>query len=105
MYDFPVTRNAIVSTQYGFPYNGAPAFLTDARMHPGTSGSPVLAGPVTLITHGGIDLWGPAYKLLGVHSSTLLQPVEESERRWLDLNTSWYAELIEEIAETIETNE
>lgn len=102
MYDFPVTRNAIVSTQYGFPYNGVPAFLTDARMHPGTSGSPVLAGPVTLITHGGIDLWGPAYKLLGIHSSTLLQPVEENERRWLDLNTAWYAELIEEIVRSIE---
>lgn len=102
LYDFPVTRNAIASTQYGFPFNGAPAFLTDARMHPGTSGSPVLAGPVTLMTHGGIDLWGPAYKLLGIHSSTLLQPVEDGERRWLDLNTAWYAELIEETVRSIE---
>lgn len=93
--DFPVTRNVIVSTQYGFPYNGDPIFLTDARMHPGTSGSPVVAGPVTLITHGGIDLWGPAYKLLGVHSATLRQPATEGER--LDLNTAWYAELIEDI--------
>lgn len=100
-YDFPVVRNAIASTQYGFPYNGAPIFLTDARMHPGTSGSPVLAGPVTLMTHGGIDLWGPAYKLLGVHSATLQQFVSEGEERWLELNTAWYAELIEEIIEAI----
>lgn len=97
-FDFPVTRNAIVSTQYGLPYNGDPQFLTDARMHPGTSGSPVVAGPVTLINHGGIDLWGPAYKLLGVHSSTLRQPL--GERHWLDLNNTWYAELIEEIIQS-----
>ena len=103
MFDFPVTRNAIVSSQYGFPYNGNPIFLTDARMHPGMSGSPVIAGTVTLITHGGIDLWGPAYKLLGVHSSTLRQPMSDTEdNRWLDLNTAWYAELIEE---TIQSEE
>lgn len=101
-YDFPVTRNAIVSTQYGMPYNGSPMFLTDARMHPGTSGSPVLAGPVTLITHGGIDLWGPAYKLLGVHSATLQQPAVDGESRSLDLNTAWYAELIESIISRVE---
>lgn len=101
VYDFPVIRNAITSTQYGFPYNGMPIFLTDAMMHPGTSGSPVLAGPVTLITHGGIDLWGPAYKLLGVHSATLQQPMAEDGRRWLDLNTAWYAELVEEIIQSV----
>ena len=101
-FDFPVTRNAIVSSQYGFPFNGVPAFLTDARMHPGTSGSPVVAGPVTLITHGGIDLWGPAYKLLGVHSSTLRQPTSDTDdNRWLDLNIAWYAELIEETIQNI----
>ncbi|USZ71999.1 S1 family peptidase [Natronosalvus halobius] len=94
--DFPVTRNAIISTQYGMPYNGNPIFLTDARMHPGTSGSPVLAGPVTLINYNGIDLWGPAYKLLGVHSATLRQIDVNNENHWLDLNTAWYAELIEE---------
>ncbi|WP_082224598.1 S1 family peptidase [Halolamina rubra] len=98
-FDFPVMRDAIISTNYGLPYNGTPMFLTDARMHPGMSGSPVVAGPVTLITYGGIDLWGPAYKLLGIHSSTLKQPVQEgeNERMWLDLNSAWYAELIEEI--------
>ncbi len=97
-YGFPVTRNAVVSTQYGFPFDGNPIFLTDARMHPGTSGSPVVAGPETLIIHGGLDLWGPAYKLLGVHSATLQQStVDKDDERMLELNTTWYAELIEEI--------
>lgn len=102
VYDFPVVRNAIVSTQYGLPYNQMPQFLTDARMHPGTSGSPVLAGPVTLITHGGIDLWGPAYKLLGVHSATLQQSTAPEDSPWLDLNTAWYAELIDETLQSVE---
>lgn len=101
-FDFPVTRNAIVSSLYGMPYNGEPAFLTDARMHPGTSGSPVVAGPVTLIVHGGIDLWGPGYKLLGVHSATLRQPLVEEEQGKLDLNKAWYAELIEDIIRSVE---
>ncbi|POG55734.1 S1 family peptidase [Haloferax marisrubri] len=105
MYDFPVTRNAIASTQYGLPYNGLPAFLTDARMHPGTSGSPVLAGPVTLIIHEGVNLSGAAYRLLGVHSATLQQATSEGEGRWLDLNTAWYAELIEEIIQRIESGD
>lgn len=99
-FDFPVTRSAVVSSQYGFPYNGLPIFLTDARMHPGTSGSPVLAGPLTLMNKGGIDLWGPAYKLLGVHSATLTQPMGDTSR--LDLNTAWYAELIDGLIDSFE---
>jgi len=95
-HDFPVTRSSIVSSQYGLPYNGEPIFLTDARMHPGTSGSPVIAGPLTLISYNGIDLWGPAYKLLGVHSATLEQSTLDDDSRMLELNTAWYAELIEE---------
>ncbi|WP_207587176.1 trypsin-like peptidase domain-containing protein [Halomontanus rarus] len=38
----PVIRSALISTPYGVPFNREPCFLTDAQMHPGMSGSPVL---------------------------------------------------------------
>lgn len=39
---YPIMRNAVVASHYGNPFNGRPYFITDARMHDGTSGSPVL---------------------------------------------------------------
>lgn len=38
----PIIRNALISTPYGISFNDKPCFLTDAQMHHGMSGSPVL---------------------------------------------------------------
>lgn len=101
---FPVIRDARISSPYGVPFNGQPMFITDARMHGGTSGSPVLADPASL-THfpsGGMVVGGQRVALLGVHSATYTQPtVDDPGEEWLDLNAAWFAELVEDIIQVI----
>jgi len=100
---FPVIRNARIASPYRIPFNGQPFFITDSRMHSGTSGSPVLADPSSL-THspgGGILIGGQRVALLGVHSATFTQPVDDPGEEWLDLNAAWFAELIEDIIQNI----
>jgi hypothetical protein len=41
IYNLPVVRNGIISSAYPVPFRDNPYFLVDARLHPGTSGSPV----------------------------------------------------------------
>lgn len=97
--NLPVFRSALIASPYGVNFNGSPLFVTDARMHPGTSGSPVLASPssMTQSPGGGITVGGPQTALLGVHSATFKQNVEDPGEEWLDLNVAWYAELIPDI--------
>lgn len=47
-HNLPLIRNALVSSAYGVPFEGASAFLIDANLHPGMSGSPVLTKPKNL---------------------------------------------------------
>jgi len=69
---FPVRRNAVIASPYGVDFADDPCFVTDARMHPGTSGSPILlTNP--LQEKKGYDLSADQRKdiyLLGVHSAT-----------------------------------
>jgi len=101
---FPVIRNARIASPYGIPFNGQPLFITDARMHSGTSGSPVLADPSSL-THshsGEIVVGGQRVALLGIHSATFRQPnVDDLGEEWLNLNAAWFAELVEDIIQNI----
>lgn len=99
--DFPVVRAAMLSTPFGYPYNGQSVFLTDARMHPGTGGSPVIAGSQTLRHTQGTISFGPEIGLLGIHSATLGDL--DLERPHLDLNAAWYAELVEETIDSLQT--
>lgn len=94
----PVARSALISSPYGVAFQGMNCFATDANMHSGTSGSPVLTIPSSIQqTEDGISLMGgKATYLLGVHSATL-HSNHEPEEGPLNLNLSWYAELIEDI--------
>lgn len=98
---FPVARDALSASPYGFPFRGKPRFMTDAKTHNGISGSPVLTHPSAMQASesGGFDVGGArkAWFLVGVHSSTLSGDIREP----LDLNEAWYSTLIPDIIETI----
>ena len=110
---FPIRRNALIASPHGIGFENKPYFLTDARMHPGTSGSPVVMESRGLQqTYGNVpeerrkDLY-----LLGVHSAkfyaTKFEERNESDqeiiagRGELDLNVAWYPSLITDIFEDL----
>ena len=72
--NLPIFRNAMIASSYRVPFDGKPLFLTDANLHPGTSGSPVITKPKnTLVDEQGNTsiVTGTVYYLLGIHSATL----------------------------------
>lgn len=88
LHNLPVARQAAVASAFGVRFQGQGYFLTDARMHRGSSGAPVVLR----------DLDGDPslpWKLLGVHSARLdmgtrEQGIDES----LGLNCAWYADIL-----------
>lgn len=111
---FPVRRNALIASPYGTPFENRPYFLTDARMHPGTSGSPVvMEGGGLQTTYGDIpNERNKSVYLLGVHSATFYgTPFGQQKQSdidvgtrdtiQLDLNVAWYPELLRDILESV----
>lgn len=96
LHRLPLIRRATVASVYPLPFKGERYFITDARLHRGSSGSPVVAkvfDPVTEKTN---------WKLLGVHSASLdvsNRDPEQDEK--LGLNMTWYASLIMEMTERV----
>ncbi len=85
----PVVRQASVASCYGVRFQGQGYFLTDARMHRGSSGSPVLAR-LEPVAAG-----RPRWCLLGVHSSRLDMATRDAELdESLGLNCAWYADVL-----------
>ncbi len=91
VYHLPVVRRGSIASSFGLRFQGHGYFLTDARTHRGTSGSPVVMRAAPSDRGVGSLPW----KLLGVHSSRVdmntrdLQ-VDES----LGLNCAWYADIL-----------
>jgi hypothetical protein len=88
LHALPVARQAVVASAFGVRFQGQGLFLTDARMHRGASGAPVL---MRSSGSGGTLPW----KLLGVHSSRMDMKtrdlvLDES----LGLNSAWYADIL-----------
>jgi len=86
-----VARQAVIASAFGIRFQGQGYFLTDARMHRGTSGAPVVAR-VTAQRSGRGDL---AWMLLGVHSARMdvaNRDLDQDES--LDLNCAWYADVL-----------
>jgi len=97
-HNLPIFRNAMVASTYRVPFQGAPLFLTDANLHPGTSGSPVITKPKSawVDDKGNTRIvTGTVYYLLGVHSGVVDPKVTGGVA--LGLGAAWYAELIDEI--------
>lgn len=89
VHHLPVVRQASIASFYGIRFQGQGLFLTDARMHRGSSGSPVLARMERSAT--GQHTWS----LLGVHSSRMDMTTRNSvEDESLGLNCAWYADVL-----------
>jgi len=89
VHHLPVVRQAAIASSFGIRFQGQGFFLTDARMHRGSSGSPVLA----LLD---ADAEGrPRRCLLGVHSSRMDMATRDEELdESLGLNCAWYADIL-----------
>jgi hypothetical protein len=94
VHHLPVVRQASVASAYGTRFQGLGIFLTDARMHRGSSGSPVLAR---------VDAPGPgrpSWCLLGVHSSRMdMASRDTAQDESLGLNCAWYADVLMALTE------
>jgi hypothetical protein len=75
--------------------SGQGYFLTDARMHRGPSGAPVVARMTTEQSGRETLPW----TLLGVHAARMdvTRDIEQDER--LDLNCAWYTDIILKLTE------
>lgn len=88
LHKLPVARSAIVASAFGVRFQGQGYFLTDARMHRGASGSPVV-----LPASG--QPGSPRWMLLGVHSARLdMVSRELGVDDTLGLNCAWYADVL-----------
>jgi S1-C subfamily serine protease len=97
LHHLPVVRQAIVASSFGLRFQGKGYFLTDARMHRGTSGAPVVRRAPD--RSGRAD--GLPWKLLGVHSAQFDMgsrdlKIDES----LGLNCAWYADILMTLTES-----
>jgi hypothetical protein len=91
LHRLPVARQAVVASAFGLRFQGNGYFLTDARMHRGASGAPVVARAPTS-GDGRLEL---PWLLLGVHATRMdvtSRDIEQDER--LDLNVAWYADIL-----------
>ena len=85
VHHLPVVRQAAIASSYGLRFEGHGFFLTDGRMHRGSSGAPVLIRTP--------DASG--WMLLGVHSSRFdVDNREKDEDESLGLNCAWYADVL-----------
>jgi S1-C subfamily serine protease len=88
VHHLPVVRQGSIASAFGVRFQGQGYFLTDARMHSGTSGAPVVlrtpaAGRVRKHT------------LLGVHSARMEMSGRDIARDdVLGLNCAWYADML-----------
>ena len=87
LHHLPVARHAIVASAFGVRFQGEGYFLTDARMHRGSSGAPVVMRSAT----AGDLPW----TLLGVHSARLdMAGRDHAQDDVLGLNCAWYADIL-----------
>lgn len=98
LHNLPIIRKAVVATDFAHPFKGEPYFLTDARMHRGTSGAPVVAR-----IKWATDIAGhfeERWCLLGIHSAELdVSNRDPQQDDRLGLNCAWYARLIPEMVQ------
>lgn len=92
VHHLPVVRHAIIASSFGVRFQGQGYFLTDGRMHRGSSGSPVVMrwpGDPTL-----------PWRLLGVHSARMDMGTRDLvQDETLGLNCAWYADILMTLTE------
>jgi hypothetical protein len=91
LHHMPVARQAAIASSFGLRFQGEGYFLTDARTHRGTSGSPV----VMRASGQKPELGDLPWILLGVHSARLDVGTRDLELdEALGLNCAWYADIL-----------
>jgi hypothetical protein len=94
--NLPITRDAVVASDYQVPFRNNEYFLIDARLHRGTSGSPVILKPTYTLRYrdGSLHLHTdmPHTYFLGIHSGEWQQNGEP-----LGLSAVWYRRLLEKL--------
>ncbi len=91
LHRLPVARQAAIASSFGIRFQGTGYFLTDARLHRGTSGAPVVAR-MAAPGDGRADF---PWMLLGVHASRLdVADRDVRQDESLDLNFAWYADIL-----------
>jgi hypothetical protein len=91
LHRLPVARQAVIASAFGIRFQGHGYFLTDARMHRGASGAPVVAREPGERA-GRAEL---PWLLLGIHAARMDvadRDILQDER--LDLNCAWYADVL-----------
>jgi hypothetical protein len=92
LHHLPVVRHAIVASAFGVRFQGQGYFLTDGRMHRGSSGAAV----VTRCTADAALPW----RLLGVHATRLdMSSRDTAQDETLGLNCAWYADILMTLTE------
>lgn len=91
LHHLPVARQATIASSFGLRFQGEGYFLTDARTHRGTSGSPVvMRKPNPETVHSDLP-----WMLLGVHSARLDVGTRDMKLdEALGLNCAWYADIL-----------
>ena len=91
LHHLPVARQAAIASSFGTRFQGLGLFLTDARMHRGSSGAPVVMRDGSAAAADG----GLPWKLLGIHSSRFdMSGRDRLEDESLGLNCAWYADIL-----------
>ena len=86
-----VARSASIASAYGVRFQRLGCFLTDARTHRGSSGSPVVRRRV----RGASATSSVSWQLLGVHSTRMdMRTRNQAEDESLGLNCAWYADVL-----------
>ncbi|TGL61189.1 serine protease [Leptospira ognonensis] len=86
LHKLPVARNALIASSFGIRFQGLGYFLTDAQMHRGSSGAPVVIR---------VD---SEWHLIGIHTSRMdMVTRDKQEDDRLNLNCAWYADVILEL--------
>ena len=92
----PVVRHAVIASSFGLRFQGQGYFLTDGRMHRGSSGSPVVLRRAL----GNPEAPDALPWLLGVHSSRIdLGSRDQAQDEALGLNCAWYADVLMALTE------
>ncbi len=98
LHQLPVARHAIVSSCFDLRFQGQGYFLTDARMHRGMSGAPV----VMRATASGDQQRELPWVLLGVHSARLDVGTRDfTVDEGLGLNCAWFADALLPLSENV----
>ena len=91
LHRLPVARQSVIASAFGIRFQGKGYFLTDARMHRGTSGAPVVART----TAAGDGRSTFPWMLLGVHAARIdVTNRDATQDESLDLNCAWYADIL-----------